>query len=133
MWRSSSSPTAVFRSYAVDEAELLRTRLGGAYQDETALQDHIERLLSENNTVFTREYIISPRDRIDFILADGTGIEVKVAGSVTSLNRQLVRYAENDCIQRLIIVTTKRTHLPGMLRKIGEITITPIIVSRGFC
>lgn len=117
----------------MDEVELLRTRLGGAYQDETALQDHIAKLLSENNSVFTREHIFDARDRIDFLLADGTGIEVKVAGSITSLNRQLARYAEQESIQRLIVVTTKRTHLPEMLRKIGDIKITPIIVSRGFC
>jgi len=117
----------------VDEVELLLTSLGGAYQDEYALQDHIAKLLSANNSVFTREYIMGPRDRIDFMLANGMGIEVKVAGPIGSLNRQLLRYAQYDYIKRLVVVTTKRTHLPNMLRKIGDIQVTPIIVSRGFC
>lgn len=84
--------------------------------DELTLQCGIERLLTLHQVGHTREVILSPKDRIDFMV-DRIGIEVKVDSPLTSVQRQLWRYAEHECIDSLILVTTRSAHkqLPNEL------------------
>jgi hypothetical protein len=60
---------------------------------------------------FSREVKLSAAERIDFLMADGLGIEVKVKGSLSDVTRQLHRYAQITEIKSLLLVTTKARHL----------------------
>ena len=81
------------------------------YSGEDDLQAGIEQLLAGDGIVFKREVPITKRDRIDFLLKEpGIGIEVKVDGSLSSVIRQLFRYAEHPDIKDLILVTTRMKH-----------------------
>jgi hypothetical protein len=83
------------------------------YSGEMDLQAGIGQLLSGEGIAFKREVPITKKDRIDFLLAEpGIGIEVKVDGSLSSVIRQLFRYAEHPGIMDLILVTTRMKHMP---------------------
>lgn len=77
---------------------------------EAELQDAIESVLERERFVFDREVRLSPRDRIDFMVEGGIGIEVKVAGSLAALTRQLHRYAQHEAVKGIIVVTTTARH-----------------------
>ena len=77
--------------------------------NELLVQDAIERLLQRSGIDYVREHLLNARDRIDFLVGD-IGIEVKVQGSTASVERQLARYAEHECIAHLILVTSKVRH-----------------------
>ena len=80
------------------------------YVDERELQDQIENdVLRPHGIAYAREVILSPKDRIDF-LCGSVGIEVKIAGSIQAVQRQLWRYAAQDRITNLILVTTRAKH-----------------------
>lgn len=102
---------------------LLGTRF--SHVDEAGLQDAIETLLLMGypSTSVVREARIGAGERIDF-LVDGTGIEVKVAGSVASVMRQLRRYANTRQVDELVLVTTKVAH-----RELHGVTLSGVPVS----
>lgn len=79
--------------------------------DERELQDGIAQRLAASGIAFLREVILSPGDRIDF-LVDRIGIEVKVDGSISQVLRQLWRYAQRPEISSLILVTSRAKHGP---------------------
>lgn len=87
------------------------------YADETALQAGLAEALSLESLNAEREVRLSPRDRID-LLVGRVGIEVKVAGTVDGVLRQLNRYAGSDRVGALVLVTTRATHL-GMPMYVG--------------
>jgi hypothetical protein len=70
-----------------------------------------------------REVPLTPRDRID-LLVDRVGIEVKVAGSLHVVARQLQRYAASDRVDELVLVTTKGAHA----RMVDELGGKPVSV-----
>lgn len=83
---------------------------GFRFVDERELQNGIEdRVLKLYEIPTKREVILNPKDRIDF-LCGTVGIEVKIAGPVAAVTRQLFRYAESDRIDGLILVTTRSSH-----------------------
>lgn len=79
------------------------------FSGERALQDGIEILLKNRGIEYLREFSLSPRDRIDFMVGK-IGIEIKVDSSASQVQRQLWRYAEDDRVSSLILVTTKMAH-----------------------
>lgn len=92
------------------------------YGDEKALQNGIEIALTRAGLQVEREVSLNPRGRIDFLVqtsAGGrrprTGLEVKVAGSVEAVMRQLQCYAPH--VDDLVLVTTKARHaqLPALV------------------
>lgn len=79
------------------------------FGEEQRLQDAVEEALREHKLEFRREHILRPGDRIDFLV--GTiGIECKVEGSPAAVLSQLLRYAESNEVDGLILVTTRNTH-----------------------
>jgi hypothetical protein len=83
---------------------------------EVALQAAVARALDDFGRIYNREWSLSPKDRIDFLVGD-IGIEVKVGGSRTDLLRQVDRYLAFPAVNALLVVTTLRRHtLPGILR-----------------
>ncbi len=59
------------------------------------------------------EVSLTAADRIDFLLAGGLGIEVKVSGQTSAVWRQLHRYATHERVSGLILVTTRTPHAVG--------------------
>jgi hypothetical protein len=77
---------------------------------ERQLQDGIARLLTEAGIAFRREYLLTSRDKPDFMLAPSVCLEVKINGAAADVERQLLRYAASDKVAALLLVTTRRTH-----------------------
>lgn len=87
------------------------------HANERELQDGIESVLREAGYSFDRERQLAPGDVIDFLVAGGLGIEVKVAGGMAEVTRQLHRYAQHADVTELLLVSTRLRHgqLPDVL------------------
>lgn len=87
------------------------------FTNEDELQRGIADTLEKCGVAFRREAILSPGERIDFLLECGVGIEVKIAYPRNMLLRQLQRYAESGHIYSLLVVTplSRLGHLPTPL------------------
>lgn len=77
------------------------------FSTEAELQAAIEKVLVISEAQFTKEAVLSSKDRVDFLLDSGIGIEVKIGGSAMQLARQVRRYCESDKITGLLVVVTK--------------------------
>lgn len=79
------------------------------FTNEAELQTAIESILTENNINFIREYSLSEKSRIDFLIGD-IGLEIKVGFSYAEVIRQLHQYAQFDEITTLILFTSRLSH-----------------------
>jgi hypothetical protein len=83
--------------------------------DEDGLQAALAAALTAAGYPVRREVVLSPADRID-LLVDRVGVEVKVAGTFTSVAGQMIRYARSDLVDELVLVTTVPAHdMPSTL------------------
>lgn len=80
------------------------------YRDEGQLQESLATVLAGAGHTVQREVILPRAGRIDFVVDDGIGIEVKVDGPAAAVARQLRRYASSPAINALILVTTRVRH-----------------------
>jgi hypothetical protein len=86
------------------------------YKDEKELQAGIAQCLTAWELPFIPEYKLNAKDRVDFLVVpNGIGIECKTndsrgGASLSSVTRQLWRYAKNDDIKAIILVTTRSKH-----------------------
>jgi hypothetical protein len=101
------------------------------YADEYDLHDGIDQVLRTTGLVPNREVSLTARERIDFMLPGGLGIEAKVAGSPGAVHRQLGRYADHPTITVLLLVTTRPTHLRGLPDQIGEVPVLSVLLRGG--
>jgi hypothetical protein len=96
----------------------------GAYRyasgDEASFQRGVDQALFASPFNFEREVALGPRARIDFLVAGGIGVELKIDGATASVSRQLARYARHGRIRGLILVTTRTKHLELDGIAIGE-------------
>jgi hypothetical protein len=85
---------------------------------EERLQTAIAQALAGAGLELTREVVLAPGSRIDFLSACGLGIEVKIDGAETAVLQQLIRYAQSERVVELVLFTTRSKHLslPGRLR-----------------
>lgn len=70
--------------------------------------------------VATREWILDKRNRVDFLVdmepgtiarwSTAVAVEVKIAGSLKNVRRQLERYAAHPEVHEVLLVTTKASH-----------------------
>ena len=97
------------KQWDLDALVALITGTRFRFNTERELQDGLEALLSTNEVPYTREFALSPTDRIDF-LCGHIGIEVKIKSSMPAVQRQLWRYASDYRIDALILVTTLTKH-----------------------
>lgn len=90
-------------------------RFCGSSEDE--LQAGLAEILDAAGIEHKREVPLTGRDRIDFLTADGVGIEVKVKGGLQELTRQIHRYAQSERVTAIVVVSTKLQHarLPAEL------------------
>lgn len=83
-------------------------------------EDHLKQqmavVLSENNIPYQREYILDPKNVVDFF-CEGIGIEAKIKGGETSkkIYKQCLRYCQFDEVKQLILVTNKALGFPEEL------------------
>lgn len=82
---------------------------------ELALQDALEEWLNSSGMPFEREVRMGPKDRIDFMVADTIGIEVKTRHPRRQIYRQLERYCEGDRLTGLVLVTGTYLGLPDQI------------------
>lgn len=76
---------------------------------EKALQDSIERVLDAEHVPFVRECRTSTGP-IDFLVAGSIGVECKIDGGPSAVLDQLLRYAGEQNIASLILVSSRATH-----------------------
>lgn len=117
-----------------ERLDRIRAAVRGArlmFGTEAELQEGLARVLAAAGVDHRREVPLSKRDRIDFLLPEGIGIEVKIEGALSALTRQLWRYAEHEEVVALVLVTSqlRLTALPKVLN--GKAIIC-LPVSRAF-
>lgn len=89
-----------------DLVELLMRRRYRHPTDELRLQEEIADAFTEAGVRFEREVVLTPKDRIDFLVGT-VGVEIKVKGSAHAVARQLLRYAEHERVSELVLFTTR--------------------------
>jgi len=80
-------------------------------RNEAELHLEVAHVLTAIGCKYLREHSLSPLSRIDFYLPEHKiGIEVKVAGGVTQVMRQIHRYNEHDQVDGVILLTSRVRH-----------------------
>lgn len=87
---------------------------------EASFQRGVARALEDGGVVFEREARLGPGDRIDFVLDDTIGLELKIGDHRAPVLRQLERYARHAHIVALALCTTKSSHLQLPHRILGK-------------
>lgn len=87
---------------------LQRTRIISSAERD--VHEVLARVFADGGVSFAREVALSKTDRIDFLIEGVVGVEVKVDGSLSSVTRQLHRYAQHERIRELVLVTTLMRH-----------------------
>ena len=77
------------------------------WSNEAELQAGIALVLHEAGIPHEREAVLAGAGRIDFLLPDGIGLEVKVEGAPAGVARQVLAYARHPSITALIVVTAR--------------------------
>ncbi|XTZ13879.1 hypothetical protein ACQSSU_20495 [Micromonospora echinospora] len=101
------------------------------YADEYELQDGIDQVLRTAGIVPVREARLAGRDRVDLLLPDGIGVEVKVDGQAGAVRRQLARYASHPSVRVLLLVTTRARHLQGLPAEIAGVPVLSVLLRGG--
>ena len=96
--------------------KVLRNIRTGVTIEEYSLQDMIADLLMASGLSFKKEYRLAPRNRIDFLVEGGVGIEVKKGKpNRTNVARQLERYAAFGDINTIILVVERTVDIPARI------------------
>lgn len=93
------------------------------FAGEGDLQAAIVAVLAVAGLPAVREVDLGRHGRID-VLVDRVGVEVKVAGAVAEVGRQLQRYAHSPRVDELVLATTRTRHRQLPPRLAG----TPLVV-----
>ena len=111
-----------------EEIKLLLARCRFRHTSEEDLQEALGRLFSTSGVPFEREVRLNPRDRIDFLLEGGIGLEVKIKGSAASTASQMRRYSASERVTALILVTDRvqASGLPPTLGGKHVFVVTPL-------
>ena len=88
------------------------------FTSEAELQEGIAKTLDAYTIDHRREHCLDKNDRLDFyIAAPRVAVEVKIDGSLSDLTRQVHRYAQNNDVAGIVIVTSlsRLTDLPSSI------------------
>lgn len=92
---------------------LKKLRINGIYE-EYEIQADISKILKEHGIRFIKEYKLGPRNRIDFLLDNGIGIEVKKGKpNRSNVIAQIQRYTKFNEIDCLILVIERSMDIPS--------------------
>lgn len=104
----------------------VRTALNGLrfrYRHELDLHAGLAQAFERAGIDYEREVRVAG-GFIDFLIAGQLGVEVKIKGSTAALGRQLARYAAEDRITELLVLTTRPQHryvtLESSLARVGK-------------
>lgn len=97
---------------------------------EARLQEGLGNLFGEKQLSNRREVPLNQTDRIDFLLANRIGVEVKIQGSRSDLVRQLQRYAKSPMLNELVLVTS-RVQLARLPDVIGGKRVCAAVLMQG--
>lgn len=101
---------------AEDILKLLKNIRMNFIYEEFQLQNEINRILEENNIEYVKEYKLAARNRIDFFILGGIGIEVKKGKpNKHKVLSQLERYTKFKEINSIILVTEKSIDVPNII------------------
>lgn len=91
---------------------IARTRL--SLSTEKAMQADVEAMLASADMVFQREFRLSDADIPDFLVDSRVVVECKLRGArKVHIFRQLERYALDDSVQALVLVSNVSMGLPA--------------------
>jgi len=79
------------------------------FSNEIELHQGIEQFLISLGIDYQKEVILDSKDRIDFLIGK-IGIEIKINESTSEVTRQLWRYAQQEMIDEIILITTRSKH-----------------------
>lgn len=80
--------------------------------DEKALQAAIATMLADACLAHQREVRLAPGDIVDFMVAAGIAIEVKIKGSRRAIFKQIARYAQHAEVREIVLATNVPMGLP---------------------
>jgi hypothetical protein len=81
--------------------------------NEKILQNEISTIFTNNNIPFEKEFRLDDKNIVDFMI-NGLAIEIKINSKVSRMNiyRQLERYALNDKVETILLISSKTMTLP---------------------
>jgi hypothetical protein len=89
--------------------ELQRSQL--VYKDEIQLHEQIAAVLDDGGYQYEREVRLADElGRIDFVVENCLGIEVKIKGARSDVYRQIRRYSNCPDLDAVLLVTTRSAH-----------------------
>lgn len=106
------------------------------YRDEVQLQDQVAQVLAGAGIEALREFRLSERDRVDFLLPtalthlDGIAVEVKIKGSRADIIRQLWRYAQHGMVAGILLVTDRALVGSAPMQMLGK-PVRPLLLLGG--
>lgn len=102
--------------------DVMRALAGRRFQleDEKRTQAEIEDALKDTFSFLGHSHVEREvrlvKGVIDFVVNRDTGVEIKLKGGAGAIERQLRRYAEDDYLTGLVLVTAKPIGLPSLIR-----------------
>lgn len=104
-------PTTVCTPEAAEKVAQLAVTAIMAFRINTGperdIQEAVATILDGAGLKYVREFEMGKANRIDFLIDEGVGLEVKVQGSPSAVVRQLFRYAEREEIKAMVVVSTR--------------------------
>ena len=83
------------------------------FSDEKKLQLQLESVFKGAGFVFNKEHQFDKKSTVDFFMPhEGLAIEVKIKGSAMAIYRQLERYAKQDSVKAIVLISAKAMTLP---------------------
>jgi len=84
--------------------------------DEKAYQAGLGKALEEAGIGHVREHRLAPGEILDFLLDDGTAIEVKLRGSARRIYAQCERYCGYPEVKGLLLATNRAMGFPSEIQ-----------------
>lgn len=82
--------------------------------NEKSLQSDIAALFTSKKVPFNREHYLDENNIMDFIVADGIGLEIKIDGTKRAIYEQCLRYSKFPEVKELILFTNKQLGTPHL-------------------
>lgn len=81
--------------------------------NEKLLQNDIAVAFEKHNISFKKEVKLDEKNTVDFMI-DNLAIEIKITSKVSAMNiyRQIERYAKNEKVAAILLMTSKTMRLP---------------------
>jgi len=99
--------------------------------DEYGYQDQFAAWLGATELVHVREWKLSEKDRVDFLVG-GIAVEFKLKCSANETLRQLARYAQHSSVEEILLVSATRTALQALPPTLNGKPVRGLCIGRSF-